>query len=48
MYMDDNKIALKNEKELQTQIQAVRIYCHDLGIEFGIEKYAMVVMKSGK
>ena len=29
MYMDDIKIFAKNEKELETLIQAVRIYCRD-------------------
>ena len=38
----------KNEKELETQILAVRIYIQDIGMEFGIEKCAMLVMKSGK
>ena len=38
----------KNEKELETFIHAVRIYSQDIGMEFGIEKCAMLVMKSGK
>ena len=38
----------KNEKELETLICAVRIYSQDIGMEFGIEKCAMLVMKSGK
>ena len=38
----------KNEKELETLIDAVRIYIQDLGMEYGIEKCAMPVMKSGK
>ena len=38
----------KNEKELETLIQAVRIYRQDIGMEFGIEKCVMLVMKSGK
>ena len=36
------------KKELETLIHAVRIYRHDIGMEFGIEKCAMLVMKSGK
>ena len=46
--MDDIKLFAKNEKELETLIHAVRIYSPDEGIEFGIEKCAMLVMKSGK
>ena len=35
-------------KKLETLIHAVRIYSQDIGMEFGIEKCAMLVMKSGK
>ena len=48
MYMDDIKLFAKNEKELETLIHAVKIYSQDKGMEFGIEKCAMLVMKSGK
>ena len=48
MYMDEIKFFAKNDKELETLIHAVRIYCQDIGMEFGIEKCAMLVMKSGK
>ena len=48
MYMDDIKLFAKNEKELETLIHAVRIYSQDIGMEFSIEKCAMLVMKSGK
>ena len=40
--MDDIKL------ELETLIHTVRIYSHDIGMGFGIEKCAMLVMKSGK
>ena len=33
---------------MENLIQAVRIYSQDIGMEFGIEKCAMLVMKSGK
>ena len=48
MYMDDIKLLVKNEKELETLIQAGRIYWEDVGMEFGLEKCAMLVLKSGK
>ena len=35
MYMDDIKLFAKNEKEVGTLIQTVRIYSQDIGIEFG-------------
>ena len=46
--MDDIKLFAKNEKELETLMDVVRIYSQDTGMEFGIEKCAMLVMKSGK
>ena len=48
MYMDDIKLFAKNEKELEILIQTVWIYSQEIGMEFGIEKCAMLVMKSGK
>ena len=48
MYMDDIKLFTKNEKDLETLIHTVIIYSQDIGMEFGIEKCAMLVMKSGK
>ena len=38
MYIDDMKVFVKNEKELETLIQAIRIYSQNIGMEFGIEK----------
>ena len=35
----------KKEKELETLTHAVRIYSRDIGMEFGIEKCEMLVMK---
>ena len=46
--MNDIKLFAKNEKELETLINTVRIYSQGIGMEFGIEKCAMLVMKSGK
>ena len=48
MYMDDIKLFVKNKKELETLTHAVRIYSQDIGMEFGIEKCAMLIMKNGK
>ena len=48
MYMDNIKLFAKKKKELQTLIQTVRIYSQDIGMEFGVEKCAMLVMTSGK
>ena len=48
MYMDDIKLFARNEKDLETLIHTVRIYNQNIGMEFGIEKCAMPIMKSGK
>ena len=47
MYLDDIKLFGKNEKELQTLIQAVSIYSEYRGMEFGIEKCVMLIIKRG-
>ena len=48
MYMDDIKLFTKSEKELETLTQTIRIYSQDIGMGFGMEKYAMLKMKNGK
>ena len=48
MYMDVIKLFAKNEKELEILIHSIRIYNQDIGMEFGIEKLAMLFMKGGK
>ena len=48
MYMDNIKLFANNEKELETWIQTIEIYCQVIGMEFGIEKCAMLIMRSGK
>ena len=48
MYMDDFKHFAKNGKELETLIQSVTIFNQDIGMEFDKEKYAMLIIKSGK
>ena len=48
MYIDDIKLFDKNKKELEIQMQSVRIYNQDIGMEFGRETCPMLIMKSGK
>ena len=47
-YIDDIKVFAKNEKELENMIQTIRIYSQDIGMEFGIKRCALLIMKSGK
>ena len=46
--MDDLKLYSRNEKELDSLVQAIRIFSKDIGIEFGIEKFAVLVIEKGK
>ena len=48
MYMDDIKLFAKNEKELKTLKQTVRIYSEGVGMEFAIEKCTLLITKSGR
>ena len=46
--MDDLKLYSRNEKGLDSLVQTVRVFSEDIGMEFGIEKCAMLVMEKGK
>ena len=46
--MDDLKIYAKEEAGLDTLIQTVRVFSSDIGMEFGIEKCAVEIMKREK
>ena len=48
MFMDDLKLYSKSEKTLDSLIQTVRIFSEDIGMQFGIDKCAVLVMKKGK
>ena len=48
MYKDYIKMFAKNEQEQETLIHTVKIYSQDIGMEFGMEKCTMIVMKNGK
>ena len=47
MYMGDIYLP-KMKKELETLIQAMKIFSEDISMELGIEKYAMLMIKNGK
>ena len=48
LFMDDLKLYSRSEKGLDSLVQTVRVFCEDIGMEFGIEKCAMSVMEKGK
>ena len=48
LFIDDLKLYSQSEKGLDSLVQAVCIFSKNVGMEFGIEKSAMLVMKKGK
>ena len=48
LFMDDLKLFAKNEKEIDSLVQTVRIFSDDTGVKFGLEKCAAMTMKRGK
>ena len=48
LFTDDLKLYSRSEKGLDSLVQAVRVFSEDIGMEFGIEKCAMLVMEKGK
>ena len=45
LFMDDLKLYSRNEKELDSLVQTVRVFSEDIGMEFGTEKCAMLVIE---
>ena len=43
--MDDLKFYSQSEKGLDSLVQTIRVFSEDMGMEFGIEKCAMLVME---
>ena len=48
LFMDDLKLYSRSEKGLNSSVQTVRVFTEDLGMKFGIEKCAMLIMEKGK
>ena len=48
LFMGDLKLYSRSEKGLESLVQTVCIFSEDIGMEFGIEKCAMLVMEKGK
>ena len=45
LFMDDLKLYSQNEEGLDSLVQTVRVFSEDIGMEFGIEKSATLVME---
>ena len=48
LLMNDLKLYNRSEKGLDSLVQRVRVFREDIGMEFGIEKCAMLVVEKGK
>ena len=48
MYMDDIMIFDKDLNKIENLMQIIRINYKDIGLEYGIEKYVMLLMKKRK
>ena len=48
LFMDDLKSYSRSEKGLDSLVQTFCVFSEDIGMVFGIEKYAMLVMEKGK
>ena len=48
LFMDDLKLYSCNEKGLDSLVQTIHVFNEDIGMEFGIENCAMLVIEKGK
>ena len=48
LFLDDLKLYSRSEKGLDSLVQTVRVFSEDIGMEFGIEKCATLVMEKRK
>ena len=47
LYMDDLKLYGRSEQELESLIDFVRVFSRDIGMEFGLDKCAVLVLRQG-
>ena len=45
LFMDDLKLYGKSERDLESLVEMVKVYMADIGMEFGIEKCAVLAIK---
>ena len=48
LFMDDLRLYGKSEKQVDTLLNTVRVFSQDIGMQFGINKCAVLVLKRGK
>ena len=47
LYMDDLKVYAKNRMQLSSLLETVKIYSDDIGMQFGLDKCAVIDVKKG-
>ena len=47
LFMDDLKLYGRSEEELEKLVEVVRVFSGDIGMEFGLDKCAVLVLKKG-
>ena len=48
LFMNDLKLFSKNEEQIESLIQTTHIFSTDIGMEFGIKKCGVLILKRGK
>ena len=48
LFMDDMKLYAKNEDPLSMLIRTVHMFSNDIGMEFGMKKCDVLILKRGK
>ena len=48
LFMDGLKLYSRSEKGLDALVQTARVFSEDIGMDFGIEKCATLLMEKGK
>ena len=47
LFLDDIKLFVKSEEQIDSLVQIVFIFSKDIGIEFGLRKCGVVILKKG-
>ena len=47
-FMDDLKLFGKSERQIESLVNTVHAVSDDIGMEFGIKKFGVLIMKRGK
>ena len=47
LFMDDLRLYASSQRELDSLVKVVESYSRDIGMEFGMDKCAVLVMKDG-